>query len=130
MADSDGPPINDDRSLMHRVFVEEPEGIAETVGDVPVCPTCLRAFQAGKYGPVVCDDCFDENNIGAGGKRYITPNGEKKHYSPLCPHVRSSKYWMTSDETCVYSKRGPCATCGPGGRARRVATDGGRQGND
>ncbi len=118
---------DDTRRLMHRVFVEDSAGIAETVADVPVCPTCLRAFEASKYGPDICEDCWDEHisRSGAGGRRYITEHGEKKHHSPLCPHVRGSQYWMTSDESCVYGRRGPCGTCGPGGRGRRAMTDGG-----
>lgn len=119
--------VRDDRALMHRVFVEEPEAVAEAVGNVPVCPTCLRAFDPGKYGPVVCEDCWDEHITAsyAGGKRYVTENGKKKHYSPLCPQIRGAQYRMTGDEACVYGKLGPCGTCGPGGQVGRLATDGG-----
>lgn len=118
---------DDTRQFMHRVFVDEPTGVAESVDDVPVCPTCLRAFEASKYGPDICEDCWDEHisRSGEGGRRYITEHGDKKHYTPLCPHVRGSQYWMTSDESCVYGRRSPCGTCGPGGRGQRVMTDGG-----
>lgn len=125
---ADGYEVRDSRTLMHRIYVEDPEGVAETVGDVPVCPTCLRAFEPGKYGPVVCEDCWDEHiaAVSGGGKRYVTANGEKKHYTPLCQHVRGSQYRMTSDESCAYDRLDPCETCGPGGRSRKVMTDGGQ----
>jgi len=119
---------DDSRRFLHRVFLQEPEGVAETVDDVPVCPTCLRACTATKYGPVICEGCWSEHidRSGAGGRRYVTEHGEKKHYSPLCPQIRGSQYRMTSDEECVYGRLGPCGTCGPGGQARRVMADGGQ----
>ncbi|GGN92188.1 hypothetical protein [Haloarcula pellucida] len=122
---SDSFEWSDSRRFLHRVFVEEPVGVVETVGEVPVCPTCLRAFEASKYGPHICEDCWNEHieRKSAGGRRYVTEHGEKKHYSPLCPHVRGSQYRLTSDESCVYGRLGSCGTCGRG----RAISDGGRE---
>jgi len=121
-ADASTLEFDDSRRLLHRVFIEEPVGVAATVADVPVCPTCLRAFTATKYGPPICDDCWREHiaRSGQGGKRYVTPHGDRKHYTPLCPHLHGSTYRMTSDETCVYGRRQPCGSCGPGGRIERA----------
>jgi hypothetical protein len=121
-ADASALEFDDSRRFLHRVFMDEPVGVAATIADVPVCPTCLRAFTATKYGPPICDDCWHEHiaRSGAGGKRYVTPHGDRKHYTPLCPHLRGSTYRMTSDEACVYGRRQPCGSCGPGGRIKQA----------
>lgn len=81
---------------------------------IRLCPTCLRAFQPSEHGPGICEDCWSEHiaRTGMGGRVYITPDGSRHHSSPLCRHVRGSRYYMVSHESATYSGRaGQCKDC-------------------
>lgn len=121
--------VRDTRRLLHRVFMSEPEGVAVSVGDVPVCPTCLRAFQASQYGPDVCEDCFEDDitTSECDSYRFITEYGDKRHFDARCHHIRDSQYWMVSKEHCDLALLGKCSSCRPPERSTtpEIRTDGG-----